>query len=81
MYCNVVATDLMNNQSSLDLPEVLVVFWQPVLYLLNNLQLTPCLLEHLASKLGETSNLQDRLIAGWISTILSAVTNYGNESS
>jgi len=78
MFFKIVITDLMKNIYSLELPEILVLFWQPVLYLLNNLQLTPRLLDHLASKLGETSSLQDRIIAGWISMILSAVINCGN---
>lgn len=70
--------ELMENISSLDLPEILVRFWQPILYLLNNIQVTPQLLDLLADELSEAGNLKDRIISGWISTILSAAYSHGN---
>jgi hypothetical protein len=72
--------ELLKNTDAIELPDVLVRFWQPVLYLLNNLQLTPSLLNHLASQLSEASGLRDRIISGWIATIMSAVENYGKNS-
>jgi hypothetical protein len=65
--------DLISVVDPLELPEILVRIWQPVLYLLNKLQLTPRLLDLLTSQLTESSSLRDRVLAGWTASILTAI--------
>ena len=59
------------------IPNTLVQLWQPVLYLINKLQLTTQLLDLLTSHLSEVSDLRDCLSAGWISLIITAINNSG----
>ena len=67
----------MESANQLELPQVLVTFWEPVLYLVNNLQLTGRLLDLFADQLSELSCLRDRVISGWIASIMLAIENYG----
>jgi len=57
------------------MPNVLVQLWQPVLYLVNKLQLTTQLLDMLAVQLTEDGSLRDCLSAGWIARIITAIRN------
>ena len=56
-------------------PSTLVDLWQPVLYMMNKLQLTTHLLDGLAAELTEVGDLSDYLTAGWIARILAAISN------
>jgi len=67
----------LTSESEAAIPSTLVQLWQPVLYLINKLQLTTQLLDLLASHLSEVGDLCDCLSAGWITRIITAIINYG----
>jgi len=57
------------------IPGQLVKLWQPLLYLVNKLQLTSQLLDSLAAQLSEEGNWCDYLSAGWIARIVTAINS------
>ena len=67
----------LTSETEAAIPNTLVQLWQPVLYLVNKLQLTTQLLDLLASHLSDVGDLRDCLSAGWISRIITAINNSG----
>ncbi|XP_046380806.2 ribosomal biogenesis protein LAS1L-like [Haliotis rufescens] len=53
---------------------VLAVFWRPLLQEVNNLRLTPCLIEHLASAVSSEASHWNRLVHVWLQTLVCPYT-------
>ncbi|KAK2154288.1 hypothetical protein LSH36_272g06061 [Paralvinella palmiformis] len=71
----------LTTSSKLVLPKVIVSFWQPVISLCQSMGLLPQILMHLGQDLSDKNTLYDRLRAGWITTIIRALSKPGVENA
>ena len=55
------------------LPVRLVDIWRPLLQLFHESHATPLLLQRLLQQQSEAGGVQDRLLAGWVATIVTAI--------
>ena len=56
------------------LPVRLEDIWRPLLQLFHQSNATPLLLQRLLQQQSEAGGVQDRLLAGWVATIVTAIT-------
>ncbi|XP_013381304.1 ribosomal biogenesis protein LAS1L-like isoform X1 [Lingula anatina] len=57
---------------NLDIPHELLKFWKPVLKRLHHLQMTVSLVQHLLGQVTDGSSLRNKLLTGWVFTIIMA---------
>ena len=68
---------LLEPSADLSLPQVLIRFWKPLLGYLHHHNMTPDLISAFLGALSGTGDLSDRIVIGWIFTIVDKLQNIG----